>query len=284
MRAAADLLGIAASSISRQIAQLEHDLKIDLVEKGGHKMRLTAAGSALVDYYSSRLNAHETLMKQLTELRQSRTNMIRLAIGDGLLLRPFTSALEATLSKHDDTTIDLLTTSSYEVQRLISDDGAQIGLVFETSSDIRLRVHAAIAQPIRLILPAGHALASRSAINLEMVAEQRLILPSGSLRLAEIVQSIFRDNGVALNPVMTSNSLEPIIDGVKAGLGVALLPEILLAEELRSGALLSRAVDCPAFDETKVHLVTRLGHRLSAAGLSILASLSAAMAQMARNG
>ena len=283
MRAAADVLGIAASSISRQIAQLERDLKIDLIEKGGHKMRLTSAGVALVEYYSSRLNAHETLMTRLTELRQGRTNTLRIAVGDGLLLRPFKGALQSTVALHDDTTIDLVTTSSYEVQRLITDDGAQIGLVFETSSDMRMRVHAALPQPIHLIVPAGHPLTRRLVVNLETVAEQRLILPSGGLRLAEILQSVFRERGLPLNPVVTSNTLQPIIDSVKAGLGLALLPDILIVDELRSGALVACPVECIDFQDTGIHLITRLGQPLSRAGLSVLSSLSAAMAQMSRS-
>lgn len=284
MRAAADYLGIAASSISRQIAQLERDLKIDLIEKGGHKMRLTAAGVALAEYYSTRVELHDTLMQRLTELRQGRVNTLRIAIGDGLLLRPFTRALNATFAVHDDTTIDLLTTTSPEVQRLVAEDTAQIGLALETSSDVRLRVHATIPQPIRLIMPATHALAAKQIVELDEVAEQRLILPSGGLRLAEIIQSVFRENGLPLNPIATSNTLQPIIDSVKAELGMALMPEILLWDELQSGTLVARPIACADFEETKVHLITRLGQRLSPAGLSVLTALSGAVAQMNRAG
>lgn len=284
MRAAADYLGIAASSISRQIAQLERDLKIDLIEKGGHKMRLTAAGVALAEYYSTRVELHDTLMQRLTELRQGRVNTLRIAIGDGLLLRPFTRALNATFAAHDDTTIDLLTTTSPEVQRLVAEDTAQIGLALETSSDVRLRVHATIPQPIRLIMPATHALAAKQIVELDEVAEQRLILPSGGLRLAEIIQSVFRENGLPLNPIATSNTLQPIIDSVKAELGMALMPEILLWDELQSGTLVARPIACADFEETKVHLITRLGQRLSPAGLSVLTALSGAVAQMNRAG
>jgi DNA-binding transcriptional LysR family regulator len=284
MRAAADYLGVAASSISRQIAQLERDLKIDLVEKGGHKMRLTPAGAALAEYYSTRVQLHDTLMQRLTELRQGRVNTLRIAIGDGLLLRPFTRALNATFAAHDDTTIDLLTTTSPEVQRLVAEDTAQIGLALETSSDVRLRVHATIPQPIRLIMPATHPLAAKQILDLGEVAEQRLILPSGGLRLAEIIQSVFRENGLALNPIATSNTLQPIIDSVKAELGMALMPEILLWDELRAGTLVARPIACADFDETKVHLITRVGQRLSPAGLSVLTALSGAVAQMNRAG
>jgi DNA-binding transcriptional LysR family regulator len=280
MRAAADYLGIAPSSISRQIAQLERDLKIDLVEKGGHKMRLTAAGVALVEYYSSRIQSHETLMRRLSELRQGRANTVRIAIGDGLLLSPFTQALQAVFARHDDTTIDLLTTNSHEVQQLVADDVAQIGLVLKTSSDVRLRVHATIPQPIRLIMPTEHPLVAQVRVSLEQVADQRLVLPSGGLHLAEIIQSTFRDNGLPLNPVVTSNRIQPIIDAVRAGLGIALLPEILLWDLIHVGTLVTRPVDCPDFDETKVHLLTRLGQRLPPAGLSVLTALSAAIAQL----
>ena len=281
MRAAADLLGIAASSISRQIAQLERDLKIDLVEKGGHKIRLTAAGAALIDYYTVRIKAHEHLMDNLSSLRQGRINTVRIAVGDGLLTRHFTNALYATVRDHDDTTIDLITTSSYDVQRLIADDGAQIGLLFETPSDVHLRIHATIAQPIRLIMPADDPLRESSIIDLETVARQRLILPNGGLRLAEIIQSIFKDNELTLAPAVTASGLQPIVESVKSGLGLSLLPEMLVLDELQAGSLIARPIACPDFEETKVFLVTRAGLRLSDAGMCLLSSMAAVLARIA---
>src|SRR5882724_12218142 len=50
MRAAADLLAVAASSISRQIAQLEGEVGTALIERGARRLRLTEAGRLLIEY------------------------------------------------------------------------------------------------------------------------------------------------------------------------------------------------------------------------------------------
>ena len=50
--------------------------------------------------------------------------------------------------------------------------------------------------------------------------------------------------------------------------------------EAKIAALTDSQADCADFDDTEVHLITRLGQRLSPAGLSILTTLSSALAQM----
>jgi DNA-binding transcriptional LysR family regulator len=47
IRKAAEALSVTPSAISRQIANLEHDLRAPLFERSVHGMRLTAAGDLL---------------------------------------------------------------------------------------------------------------------------------------------------------------------------------------------------------------------------------------------
>lgn len=85
MRAAAEALGVATSSVSRQIARLEEELDIELVRPGTHRISLTAAGEAAVDYYVERLRQHSALIDRLDELRQRQQASTVIAIGEGLL-------------------------------------------------------------------------------------------------------------------------------------------------------------------------------------------------------
>ena len=274
MRAAADLLGIAPSSISRQIGQLERDLKIDLVEKGSHKIRLTEAGQLLIDFHETRVTEHRVLLERLTELRNGSSDTVRVAIGEGLLAPGMMAAMAGIARQHPNAIFDFTTASSSEVQRLVLTDGAEMGIVFETADDVRLRVRTSIRQPIRLILRPDMALARQTTISLEDVARARLLMPGAAHRLSEIVYSVLRVNGLAANAIIVSNALGPIVEGLHAGIGVALLPPILAHRDVAAGELVARPVDCAAFDTTRVHIVTRIGRPLSPPALALLSALA----------
>ena len=57
MRAAADALNIAPSAVSRQIALLEQELAIPLIERHTRGIKPTEAGRLLIEYFSAN-NAH----------------------------------------------------------------------------------------------------------------------------------------------------------------------------------------------------------------------------------
>lgn len=281
MRAAADALGIAPSSISRQIGQLEQDLKIDLVEKGSYKMQLTEAGQLLIEYHDSRLVEHNNLLARLADLRNVRTSTLHIAVGEGLLTPEMTMHLEHILARHPDITLDLVTATSSEIQRLVLNGAAELGLVFDTQEDVRLGVKVAINQPVRLIARADAAILQHQVLDLEIIAQEKLILPGPETRLAEIIQSVFRDAGIRPNAAVVSNTLGPIVEAVHAGIGVALIPEIMVMRQLRSGEFASRPIALEDFDQPRVHLVSRIGHRLSPAALSLMSAMAGTLNAMA---
>jgi LysR family transcriptional activator of glutamate synthase operon len=274
MRAAADLIGIAPSSISRQIGQLERDLKIDLVEKGSHKIRLTAAGELLIEYHNQRTTEHGALLSRLSELRNAQADSVRLAIGEGLLTKAMMTGFADVTRQHAKTVFECTTASSAEVQQMILSDIAEIGVVFETADDVRLRIRVSIEQPVRLIARADAPISRQPVVELADIVRERLVMPGATHRLSEIVNSVLRNHELVANVVLSSNSLGTILDSVRAGLGVALMPEILAARDIAQGELVSRPIACADFDATRVHIVTRNGRGLSPPAVALLSALS----------
>jgi DNA-binding transcriptional LysR family regulator len=281
MRAAADLLGIAPSSISRQIGQLERDLKIDLVEKGSHRIRLTEAGQLLIDFHETRAAEHRALLERLSELRNTSTDTVRIASGEGLLTPAMMASLAGVARQHPRAAFDVTIAPSTEVQRLVLVGAADIGIVFETPDDVRLRIRTSISQPIQLILRPDAPLAGKALLSLAEVAQERLLMPGAAHRLSEIVHSVLRDHSLVAGTVVVANALGPIIDGVRAGLGVALMPAILADREIEEGSLVARPIACADFQTTRLHIVSRIGRPLSPSALSLISSLASNLNGMA---
>ncbi|WP_239018147.1 LysR family transcriptional regulator [Sphingomonas flavalba] len=173
MRAAADYLGVAASSISRQIKLLERVLSIDLVVKGSYKVQLTEAGQLLVEYYDRRVVEHQELMVRLADLRSTRSSTIRVVVAQGLLAGRFLKAFAAVCGRFPDINIEMRTVDGDEAQNLVLNDSAQFGLLFDTAQDVPLKILATTRQPFSLFVPESHALAREKAILPAQISGQR---------------------------------------------------------------------------------------------------------------
>lgn len=280
MRAAADILGIAPSSISRQVAMLERSLRIDLVEKGSHKMQLTEAGRILIDYYDRRTSEHQHLLTRLSSLRNARGSTVCIAVGEGLLTEAFMPVFRQVCEQHPDTNIDLVTASSDGIQRMIQDNEAQIGLLLERPSDVRLSVHARGAQPLRALMHPGHRLVTYKELDIDTIAAERLLMPGKETRLYEIMQSLLRQSGKNPEIVLTSTTLPALLEGAAMGMGLTLLPEILAMPALASGRVVARRICADDLEDISLHLVTCSGRRLREGGLALLQGMSSVVRQL----
>lgn len=283
MRAAADAIGVAASSISRQIGQLERDLKIELVEqRSGHSMRLTDAGMALVEYYDRRQKHHQDLLQELSRLRRKRTQVVRIAAGDGLLQTPMITSLQTALGNHRDVSFELTSTSSPMVHDMVSEGVVSFGLMLEIASEISVRIRSSIDTPLVAVMPLDHPLTRYKRVPLSEFSEQRLVLPSTETRTSEMIFSIFGEQQIRLNPILTSNSMTPILSAVRSGMAISLLPDIRVYDDLRGGKLCIRPIDSELAGSIQTHLVLRTGHRLSESAEAAVRAVEVGMAKYAR--
>ena len=99
MRAASEFLNMAPSSISRQIAGMEKELGIELIERSRHTVQLTAAGQLAVQYYRDRLSQREALTSSIDDLRGHRQGHIVVAVGQGLVRMPLVRSLSEFVEK-----------------------------------------------------------------------------------------------------------------------------------------------------------------------------------------
>ena len=276
MRAAADKLGVAVSSISRQISQLEHEAGIPLIEHGRRHIKLTEAGALMVAYYGEHLAHLEALDTRLADLKGLRAGQVKLVIGEGFVGDALSGVLSRFSARHEGVQVDVhMAASSNEVTRLVAEDEAHLGLAFQSSDDPRLRVRASMRQPVCVVMRPGHALATRASVKLADLARHALCLPEASFRTRQLLKVAEAAERVTLQPAMTSNSLVVLKNLVKAGDVVTLLPLLGVATEVANGELVTVPLDNDILQDTAVQLVSRLGRQLPPAAHKLLHMLVA---------
>jgi DNA-binding transcriptional LysR family regulator len=275
MRAAADSLGVAVSSVSRQISQLEADVGVALIEHGRRNIKLTETGQLLIEHYSDQLRLNEGFEAKLSDIKGLRTGRIQLAVGEGFIGQPLSNMLIRFNAKHPGLSIDVhMSASSNEVVRLVCADDAHLGLVFQASDDPRIRVLASVRQPLCAVMRIDHVLARQKLLKLADLNAHLLCLPESSFRTRQLLQRAEADEHISLHPSVTSNSITLMKSLLQSGEFFTVLPVLAVSKEVENGQFAAVPIDSSALQEASVQLVSRLGRRLPPAPLRMISALT----------
>ncbi len=282
IRAAADELGLAPSSISRQISKLEIDLNIELIIKGTHKIKLTQAGLILVDYYNSR-NLHFTkLLDHLSGLRREDTGNIIVAIGDGVLSTKTIGEFNTFTKQYSGCNTKILIMASCDIQRQVMEDKIHVGIVIAPEEDSGLACHYKFNQPMRFITSTGSHLARKNAITLHEIATTSLVLLDYKSKVRNFIEKIFDLEGIVLKPDITVNSIHGMLDIVKSGIANTILMDTSSQDDIHHGMLKAIPILHDPFNCNEVQIISRRSRRLPAISRELVYFLARKM-QIAQN-
>lgn len=241
--AAATNLGYTPSAVSQQIAALEKQAGLPLLERVGRGVRPTAAGRLLTEHAAVIGRHVAEAERALADLREGRTG--RLAIQyfptAGLALVP--PALATLRREHPGVSVDLKLLDPPDPLPSIRDGAADVAIVVhprdgEPINGIRL-IHL-LDDPYRVVLPVGHRLGSRRAVELAELAEEPWIgceWPDGPC--LQLVLDGCAAAGFTPSFVVESEDYANAQGFVAAGLGISLVPQLGLTHR-RSGTVVRR--------------------------------------------
>ena len=276
MRAAADKLGVAVSSISRQISQLEGEAGIALIEHGRRSVKLTEAGHLMVAYYNEHVAHREAFDLRLADLKGLRAGQVKLVIGEGFVGEALSGVLCRFAARHEGVQIDVhMAASSNEVTQLVIEDEAHLGLAFQSSEDPRVRVRASMRQPIVAVMRKEHALARRNSVQLKDLEGRPMCLIQPSFKTRQLLRVAEAAERVTLRPSITANSLVLLKDLLRNADYVTLLPLLAVHREIGRGELVAIPFQSSVLQDTSVQLISRLGRHLPPAAHRLLNMLVA---------
>ena len=273
MRLASDKIGVAVSSISRQIAQLELEYGAPLIERGRRTIKVTPAGEVALDYYRAKMADREAFLNRLADLRESRTGHVDLAVGEGFLGRSFIDSIEQYQSANPGILISIVSGPTAEVVRLVLNDEAHIGLIFQSENDPKIRVRASALQPLMVICAPDHPVAADVGVSFPVLAQQPLCLPPRGFRIRQTLAAAEARLNVWLQPELTTGSIHVMREIAKQGRLVTVLPPISVLAELEEGTLVARPLLDAALEHTTIGLIHRLGRQLNGPPGRMLAML-----------
>jgi DNA-binding transcriptional LysR family regulator len=251
--AAAEALSYTQSAVSQQIAALETETGMTLLERHPRGVSLTAAGQTLVGHAESVLSdleAAEAALAAIAGLRGGRLRMASFPTA-GATLMPL--AIATFRARYPDVALTLAEGEPEEIAPRLQAGELDLALLFEfddptpgtresareTSSPSSPSPSSAVGKeltrvqlledPLYLALPREHRLAERRRLRLEDLRGEAWVQTSQSSPCAQHVVRCCYAAGFEPDVSFQSDDYQTVQGLVAAGVGVALIPELALS-------------------------------------------------------
>lgn len=280
VRAAADFLNLAPSAVSRQIALLEDELGVALLERHKRGVQPTEAGEMLIEYFRQQRSHKQDLLAKLQEWQGLRLGSISIVMGEGFVSSMVGGPVMEFSARYPGISVKLDICSTNDVLRKVAEDEAEIGLAFNPAHDARVVSRAQLHAPLQAIVgPRFPLFGSTEAVTLHQLSEYSIVLMHEAYGTRQLVDAAMLLDRVRLAPAITTNSLSVLKRLVASGQTYTLLSPIAVAAELELGELAAIPVENALLSNSEAHLITRVGRQLSPAANRLLQHLSAQMRQ-----
>jgi LysR family transcriptional regulator, hydrogen peroxide-inducible genes activator len=249
---------VSQPSLSEQIKLLEAELELELFDRLGQTTKLTAAGRTF--YRTVR-----PILKRLAEVKtkmQDAQNLLggSVTIGAAASIAPYflPPALVSFKRKFPLIRLKIVEESSDQLLQDLRNANVDLAILQPPVSGGEFACEQLLDEPLYLVLPARHRLASRKIIQLQDLKEDAfLVLRDGNFR--KVMLDVLRKARVRPKIVGEVQGLTTILMLVSAGLGVSVMPQ--MAIERRNGCKVIALHDEP---RTRAIALVRLkSHNIS---------------------
>ncbi|MEW1659262.1 LysR family transcriptional regulator [Streptomyces sp. NPDC093707] len=269
--AAAQKLYMSQPSVSNQVRRLEQSLRVPLIDRSGTRARPTAEGEVLAAYGKRVFLLAEEAVAAVRQVSGLVTG--RLLVGGsttvGTYLLP--ALLARYQQRHPAIDCDVFVGNYEAVQERLSNGDIGIAVVAGTPLGDRLAVESVLDERLVLIAAPDHPLSGRTAVAPDDLAAAgpRFLLREPGSQTRALQERVLADWELAAAPRADIWGPEAVKRCVAAGMGLALISEHAVVDELRAGTLAALPVT-PAPHPRPISLIRRRDRLLSPAERAFL--------------
>lgn len=236
-RRAAEALRVSQPAVSARIKALEQSLSVALFERGRDGLVLSVAGRAFRPYAEQVLRA-VALGRQAVHDRRPPSGALQVSAALSICTYLLPDVLKRFQATHSNVMITVRSGHSREVLDMVLREEAEIGLA-------RSLHHPAVEtvslrdDPLILVAHRAHCPWRERVARLNEVAVWPLVFFDRGSSDWTLSHGLFRRAGLVPNVVLEVETIEAAKRMVERGLGLAFLPHLAVARELRRGTLVA---------------------------------------------
>ncbi|WP_371791381.1 LysR family transcriptional regulator [Streptomyces sp. NBC_01471] len=223
LSAAASELGTPQSTVSRSVARLEAAVGTPLFDREGRGLRLTRQGRAFLARVQRGLEEIATGCEEL-RLATDMPGTVALGFLPALGSAPVPLLVSWFRDRHPQVRFQLVQDNAQGLLDRLRAGEVDLCLTSPLPDEPGITTLPVAAEPLSLVVPAGHRLARRGRVRLAEAEHEDFVMAASGYGLRRLVNSLCTAAGFPPRVAFEGAEIATIRGFVAAGLGVAVLP------------------------------------------------------------
>lgn len=231
---------VSQSAVSQQLRALEQRYGRRLVERSpGRPIVLTDAGRLLYSEGKAILERFSALEQRLRHDAQVISGTVRIATVYSVGLHALPPFVKQFLTLHPQVNVRVEYSPTDRVYAACLDGSIDVGLVAQPTRRPRIDVIPLRPEPLVLVCSPDHRLARHKPLRLPDLAREPFVAFERSVPTRKVVDRLLKEHRVPVSIVTEFDNIETIKRSVEAGLGVSILPQNTVKNELKAKTLVA---------------------------------------------
>lgn len=238
---AADRLGYVQSTVTTHIQQLETIIGQKLFHRFPRGIELTEAGKVFSKYAYQYVHLGQSLLESMQDLDQP-NGTVNIRMQESFFLTRMLPFVQKYMEQFPNVNLRIEHGSHQNILDGILDYVLDIGVVPQNPNRHDILFYPMIEE--RIVLVASESVVRKAAIEGLQILNEELFISNGTSCLYHTTaMDVLKNVGITVNDALELPSLEMIKHMVGCGKGFALLPEVAILQELKTGALMKLPID-----------------------------------------
>jgi DNA-binding transcriptional LysR family regulator len=225
---AAEALHVTQSTVSKMVHNLEYEAGGHLLVRDGRKLVLTDTGRVVYARGQAILASLGELKREISDTQFLRAGSLTVGIPPTINVL-FTPVLKIFREKYPEVTVTLREEGGLTIERLVAAGDLEIGITIMPCDPTLDFVAVELARyPIWALAKVGTFLDNRTTIKFEQLRDMQMVMLNSDFALNNLLQKNFQEAGFQPKIAAQSGHWDWLVEMASAGIGVAILPELLI--------------------------------------------------------
>lgn len=228
---AAQICGVSQPNLSLAVKQLESHFGVPLVDRGARFVGFTPEGQRVLEWARRIVSNTRAMHADIETMKQGLTGHLRFAVIPSAL--PVMSRLTTAFwRRHAGVKLSISTNTSTEILSRLENLEADAGITYLDNEPVGRVIEVPLyRERYHLVTSQDGAFADRQSVTWEEASTLPLALLSSDMQNRRIIDRIFTEVGIAVEPILETNSLSVLATHLRTGVWSSIMPRIV-AESL----------------------------------------------------
>ncbi|MDP9989031.1 molybdate transport repressor ModE-like protein [Arthrobacter oryzae] len=231
LTSAAASLSFTTSAVSQQVAKLEQEMGVVLIERHPRGVVLTEAGHALLQYAEDIDRTVEAARAEMGEFAGLRRGQLRLGTFPTVGASLMPDVVLAFRARHPDVAVTVVSARRDGLLERLRRREIELTLLWDYPwqqiDDPDLTLVRLMSDPTVLLVPRDHPAAELRSVSIDSLRDQEWVVRDEH-PVADVLSRVCRDAGFEPRIAFAANDYQETQGMVAAGIGIALAPKLAL--------------------------------------------------------